>query len=136
MKTNSIDMNDNKMFEELGITNASPFKTPDGYFEGLTARVMKNIPNTEASVEKEAQVIKLEPRKRTKTFFRWTAAAAACFLLVFTGVQYWNQSANDGLVANNTSAWEEYDDEYAEEMLSYTGMDETDVYNYLSGTEY
>ena len=46
---------------------------------------------------------------------------------------------NDTRLANNeinSDNSEYFDDEYAEELLSYSMMDESDVYNYLSGDEY
>lgn len=147
MKTN---MNDKQMLEALGITNANPFKTPAGYFDDLTSRVMKNIPSDEATPEElpetereAAKVVDInsKPAARAKklTFsqqlIRWTTVAAACVALIFGGIQFFDRNSSE-LLAENIPAAEEYDDEYGEELLSYSMMDAQDVYSYLSGADY
>ena len=142
MKT--IMDNENKLLEELGITNANPFKTPEGYFEELTSRVMKNIPNDDETLnntteEKKAKVVSMDNRKTIRNLFiRWTSVAAACIALVFLGVYHIDKKDRKQLADNQTtvSAMDDYDDEYAEDLLSYSMVDETDVYYYLSGSEY
>lgn len=135
---------ENKMLEELGITNTSPFKTPEGYFDKLTQRIMDNIPEDE-EVQKEmtekgmARVVSMVKQKTiSRQFIRWTVAAAACIALVFVGIHVYDKDNNTQLANNEGGAEfsEYYDDEYAEELLSYSLMDETDIYNYLSGDEY
>lgn len=147
MKTN---MNDKQMLEALGITNANPFKTPAGYFDDLTSRVMKNIPSDEAAPEELPQTerepakvvdINSKPAVRAKklTFsqqmIRWTSVAAACVALVFGGIQFFDKNSNEQLAENKSalSVVDEYDDEYGEELLSYSMMDTQDVYSYLAG---
>jgi len=141
MKTN---MNDNQMLEALGISNASPFKTPAGYFEGLTSRIMQNIPTDEAESEEDrAKVVDINSKpavhaKRltlSQQMVRWATVAAACVSLIFGGIQFFDKNSNEQL-AENISATEEYDDEYGEELLSYSMMDTQDVYSYLSGADY
>ena len=142
MKTNIN--NENRPLEELGITNASPLKVPEGYFEELTARIMQQIPAEEtseptAAEENKARVVSITGGKSRKhPFVRWAAAAAACIALAFVGVHYMGGS-DDHLLASsesNVALSEEYDEEYAEELLSYSMVSEADVYNYLSGSEY
>ena len=142
MKT--IMNEENKMLEELGINNTSPFKTPEGYFDTLTQRIMENIPDedevqTEDSGTGKTRIVSLFKQNTfSRQFIRWTVAAAACIALVFIGIQVYNKD-NDTRLANNeinSDNSEYFDDEYAEELLSYSMMDESDVYNYLSGDEY
>jgi hypothetical protein len=148
MKTN---INERQMLEELGISTASPFKTPKGYFEELTSRVMKNIPyDDETAPEPQPQerrettrvaylghqTVTLAKRKNTsQLFIRWTSAAAASIALIFGAIHYFGSNnenpRSDSLTAFSTA--EVYDDEYGEDLLSYSMMDTQDVYSYLSG---
>ncbi len=144
MKTRINDTMDDKLLEKLGITNANPFRVPEGYFDELTARVMKNIPMeeeeyTEKTTQDVAKVVTLNPKKNMgKRILQWTSAAAACFILAFTGIHYLDKGDEKQMAENMTALnmTEDFDDEYAEELISYSNMDEIDVYNYLSGVEY
>jgi hypothetical protein len=73
-----------------------------------------------------------------KRILQWTSAAAACFILAFTGIHYLDKGDEKQMAENMTALnmTEDFDDEYAEELISYSNMDEIDVYNYLSGVEY
>ena len=141
MKTKTNDTMDDRQLEKLGITNANPFQVPEGYFDELTARVMRNIPMEEDEHGEEtrndvAKVVSLKPKK--SRILQWTSAAAACFVLAFAGIHYLNKGGEGAMTESMTALnmTEEFDDEYVEEMISYSNMDETDVYNYLSGVEY
>ena len=68
--------------EQLGKGN--PFKTPEGYFEGLASRVMSQIPDvsavasSSAPAERKTKVVGLMPRKKNRKWLKWGAAIAAC----------------------------------------------------------
>ena len=68
----------------------TPFKVPDGYFEGLTSRVMASIPDTEENVaesktsqKKKAKVVGLMPHKKKNGWIKWVVAAACVCGAVF-----------------------------------------------------
>ena len=134
--------NEEQMLKELGLSNANPFKTPEGYFDTLSDRIMARIDEEEAkTTEKKsetAQVAKVVSMKQKnasvfKYAIRWAIAAAACLALVFVGVDYFGEG--NKTIAQNQTVAEEYDDEYAEDMISYSMMDESDVYCYLAGLD-
>lgn len=134
--------NEEQMLKELGLSNANPFKTPEGYFDTLSDRIMARIDEEEAkTTEKKsetAQIAKVVSMKQKnasvfKYAIRWAIAAAACLALVFVGVDYFGEE--NKTIAQNQTVAEEYDDEYAEDMISYSMMDESDVYCYLAGLD-
>jgi len=134
--------NEEQMLKELGLSNANPFKTPEGYFDTLSERIMARIDEEETKTAEEkaettqvAEVVSLKQKKTSVVSYaiRWAVAAAACLALVFVGVDYFGEE-NKSIAQNQTVA-EEYDDEYAEDMISYSMMDESDVYCYLAGLE-
>lgn len=134
--------NEEQMLKELGLSNANPFKTPEGYFDTLSERIMARIDEEETKTAEEkaetVQVTEVVSLKQKKTSvinyaIRWAVAAAACLALVFVGTDYFGEE-NKSIAQNQTVA-EEYDDEYAEDMISYSMMDESDVYCYLAGLE-
>ena len=134
--------NEEQMLKELGFNNANPFKTPEGYFDTLSERIMARIDEEETKTAEEkaetvqvAEVVSLKQKKTSVINYaiRWAVAAAACLALVFVGTDYFGEE-NKSIAQNQTVA-EEYDDEYAEDMISYSMMDESDVYCYLAGLE-
>ena len=134
--------NEEQTLKELGFNNANPFKTPEGYFDTLSERIMARIDEEETKTAEEkaetvqvAEVVSLKQKKTSVINYaiRWAIAAAACLALVFVGVDYFGEE-NKSIAQNQTVA-EEYDDEYAEDMISYSMMDESDVYCYLAGLE-
>lgn len=134
--------NEEQTLKELGLSNANPFKTPEGYFDTLSERIMARIDEEETKTAEEkaetvqvAEVVSLKQKKTSVINYaiRWAVAAAACLALVFVGVDYFGEE-NKSIAQNQTVA-EEYDDEYAEDMISYSMMDESDVYCYLAGLE-
>ncbi len=134
--------NEEQMLKELGFDNANPFKTPEGYFDTLSERIMARIDEEETKTAEEkaetvqvAEVVSLKQKKTSVINYaiRWAVAAAACLALVFVGTDYFGEE-NKSIAQNQTVA-EEYDDEYAEDMISYSMMDESDVYCYLAGLE-
>ncbi len=134
--------NEEQLLKELGLSNANPFKTPEGYFDTLSERIMARIDEEETKTAEEkaetvqvAEVVSLKQKKTSVINYaiRWAVAAAACLALVFVGVDYFGEE--NKTIAQNQTVAEEYDDEYAEDMISYSMMDESDVYCYLAGLE-
>ena len=134
--------NEEQMLKELGFNNANPFKTPEGYFDTLSERIMARIDEEETKTAEEkaetvqvAEVVSLKQKKTSVINYaiRWAVAAAACLALVFVGADYFGEE--NKTIAQNQTVAEEYDDEYAEDMISYSMMDESDVYCYLAGLE-
>ena len=121
-------------FEKLPFSETSgriPFKTPDSYFDNLTARIMDTIPEE-----------KIEHNKR-KFGMRWvtTVAVAASFALVaVVSIKLFDSTkavGNDGAENVNMAANIYGDEEMTkDEMMLYSMVDNSDIYNYLAGYEY
>ena len=130
---------DDRMLKELGLNNKNPFTTPEGYFDTLNDRIMARIDEEEMTAnklaEKEvAKVVDMKKNPSIKQYLaKWAVAAAACLALVFVGVNYYGNE--NSTIAQNQTVTEEYDEEYDEDMMSYSMMDEGDVYCYLAGIE-
>ena len=107
-----------------------PFGVSEEYFDNLTARIMEQIPEEDASTT-DATVVDINRRRRT---FRWisiASIAASFVILVAVTLKFIPlspSSANvDELVAEYT------EDEYNEDLMTYTMADGMAVYGYLSG---
>lgn len=101
----------------------NPFRTPDGYFDQFTSRLMDRLPQAEPARPKGLQLI---PR-----FWRYAAV-----LVVVAGVGsalYWGQSRQQDKVY--ADATEQYSDEYIEEALDYALVKNTDIVEYLTEAE-
>lgn len=101
-----------------------PFTVPEGYFEGLTARVMDNLPET-------SKVVAL-PTKKNTHWMQWTSVAAACVagFVIFT---HYNAGSPKNDMKAEAKTTVVYDEQYQEDMMEYAMVDGNDVYNYLSG---
>ena len=123
------------------------WEVPEGYFDTLDSRIMANI----AQEDKEDDGIManiaqtdngiIDMRNRTKAkirqILRWTSSAAACTVLALVGIHYYNSgTATPADVHLSASITEEQNDEYTEDMMNYTNLDDHDVYCYLNGDEY
>lgn len=93
-------------------TIKSGFKTPDGYFENLSERIMMNIP-----VE-EVKVIPLYRRKPV-----WVTSAAAALVLSFSLILTKHESKGPSL--SSVSISEDY-------ILNQSGIEASDILANLS----
>lgn len=109
------------------------FKVPDGYFEGLQARLMEAIPVG------EAKVVELPVARRSPMVRRWLAAAACACVAIGGALAYWSQPSAEEEVkamAVNQSSASTPDTSYIDEVADYTMMDNDDIYAYLSSNDY
>ena len=101
-----------KLLSRFGTEN--PFTVPEGYFEGLTERVMSRI----------AQ------RKRRRLVWRWAAAAVFAGCVVTGGMLFeYRQQAID----NSQQTAE--DIQYIEDALDYSMIDNMSIASYLTEAE-
>lgn len=107
-----------------------PFTVPDGYFENLTARIMQQIPQ-EKEENKRAKVVDIRQGHRRRTWFSVVSVAASFALIAAVTLKFLPQPVNH---THGTELTAEYtDDDYNEDLLTYTMADHIDVYDYLSG---
>ena len=73
-----------KKFNIENLSKRTPYKVPEGYFEGLTSKVMSQIPETASVSEtvspkkKEKKVVGMMPHRRNTKWIKWGVAIAAC----------------------------------------------------------
>ncbi|MDR0546648.1 MAG: hypothetical protein LBG77_03555 [Dysgonamonadaceae bacterium] len=109
--------NNSHFLDEIG--NKNPFTTPEGYFDGLTERIMSQLPERHTETPK---IISLWDR--VKPWIYMAAMFAGIFLMVnlFTHLQ--SPSGKSGL---NLSSSDEIDDfyQYYEDQMATTAYHET-----------
>ena len=104
-----MTMNEEKiLMERCG--KANPFSMPQGYFEALPQQVMSRI----------------HQRQQRRRMWRWAIAAVMTGCIFTVGMMFQNRSTADTLTA---------DDQYIEEMLDYSMMNNVDIAYYLTEAE-
>ena len=128
-----------------------PFTTPEGYFDDLTARIMKQIPedtaindfkvssnstaatgNTMASHTPASAISVSKTKSRKHLWSNITTVAASLVLIAMVAARLLSaphsteNTAKQDTQQNSTES-------YNEELMNYAMMDNMDVYCYLSG---
>lgn len=111
MKTtnHNIEELEAKLLERFGAE--THFTVPEGYFDGLTSRVMSRI----------AQ------RKRHRMIWRWAAAAVLAGCVATGGILFEKQ--------NSIQTAEAEDAQYIEDALDYSMIDNICIASYLTEAE-
>lgn len=104
-----------------GVQN--PFRTPDGYFDQFTCRLMERLPQAEPARPKG---IRLIPRF-------WRYAAAVLVASSVGGALYWGQNRQQELIYADAN--EPYSQEYIDEALDYALVNNNDIVEYLTDAE-
>lgn len=101
-----------KLLSRFGTEN--PFSVPEGYFNGLTERVMNRV----------AQ------RKRHRLLWRWAAAAILVGCVAMGGMFFeYSQQTTD--ISQQTAE----DIQYIEDALDYSMIDNMSIASYLTEAE-
>ena len=95
-----------KLFERFG--QKTPFTVPEGYFEGLTDKVMSRI---------------AERKHRRNLIWRWTAAAVLAGCVAAGGLLFESHYKAQQLEAENI--------QYIEDALDYSMIDNMSIESYL-----
>lgn len=109
-----------------------PFRTPEGYFDTLSDRIISNVAKHE---ESRNQTIK-------KPLFSWGGISLITVAACIAGIVFFivpaTTSNNDTQSSMTADIFEGtvYDEDYQKEVLNYAMIDESDVYSYLAGTGY
>lgn len=121
---------ENRIFNESGAQY--PFNVPEGYFDNLTARIMDSIPEEK---QVAAPIIDLKPRNKSNTNWVKILSIAASFaLVVVLSTKMMNSTSKveqDNSIAQIDERSEE--DAYNEDLVLYSMVDNSDIYDYLSG---
>lgn len=103
------------------MSGKNPFQVPEGYFDTLTAKVMRQLPN--------------QPKRRLMVNLRpWMYAAACVVAFLFTATVYFFPAATSQqqmATATSTSTTDSYIDDAADYMMT----DNLDIYACLT-TDY
>lgn len=99
----------------------NPFRTPEGYFENFTGRMMERI-RQESAQDKgmaaggRARTVELRPRRR---WLRYSAAAAIAGICIAASTYIYNTRAIDGLLATTELHDDYFTDETLDDALDY-----------------
>lgn len=111
-------------FLEKTLGKAHPFKVPDGYFEGLTEKVMVQLPT------EDARVIALRP-SRWRVYRPIAIAAASVAVAIFSVGMYLHSSdthpSEQFTQLPSSSSYSAID-----QAADYTMLDNEDMYAYLA----
>ena len=113
MKTNNHNTEEleAKLLSRFGTER--PFSVPEGYFEGLTGRVMSRI----------------EQRKRRRLVWRWAAAAVLVGCVVTGGLFFEHNQQTDASQQTAENI------QYIEDALDYSMIDNISIASYLTEAE-
>lgn len=117
-------MEEDLRFLEERFGHETGFKVPDGYFEGLTESVMKQLPDCEATLH-----------RKTAAWLKPMLAAAACLALVIVMAATvfapsYKQSEQQKVVAHSTQA--ETHEDALDATADYIMIDRDDIYSYIT----
>lgn len=107
-----------------------PFRVSEEYFDNLTARIMEQIPEETASTDIVTPV-DINGRRRTYRWISIASIAASFVLIAAVTLKFIPLSTPAGSMEE--LAAEYADDDYNEDLMTYTMADGMDVYGYLSG---
>lgn len=112
--------------EKMGQSN--PFKTPEGYFDQFTDRLMKQLPEER---QKPAIVRLLRPMLYAAVFVGILILGAT---FVFNNSQSSDTQQNLALATHKTAepSAVTYSDTYIEDAANYAMIDNEEIYAYLS----
>ncbi|MBQ0023624.1 MAG: hypothetical protein KBT29_10350 [Prevotellaceae bacterium] len=135
---------DKKILNESGAEY--PFKVPEGYFDNLTARIMDAIPEDDTETEKKNNnIISINANKKTETGGlekkrTWTKVlkiAASLAIVAAVSFKLIPFLTDNSVDTNSQIASADYfeEDQYSQDFMKYTMVDNSDIYDYLAGYE-
>ena len=120
-----------------------PFKVSDEYFDNLTARIMKQIPEENAQngisgkeiqeevSERNKKIIDLRQRRFRNRWISVVSIAASLVLIATVALKFIPTSTTQDQPVNEQVATYT-DEDYNEDLMTYTMVDNMDVYYYLA----
>lgn len=116
------------------LKNKEVFKVPEDYFDTLAEKVMSKIPDDDNNV------ISINQGRESSSWRKWSSIAASIVLVAvgsFTLLR--NQSLTNptqDITTEQLASTYLSDEDSEDDMLVYSMLEVTDVYNYLAGDEY
>ncbi len=120
-----------------------PFKVSDEYFDNLTARIMERISEEDAQEdvlrknvqedvsEKNTKIIDMRQHRRRNTWLSVASIAASLVLIATVALKFIPTSTTQEQPADKQAA-SYTDEDYNEDLMTYTMVDNMDVYYYLA----
>ncbi len=125
------DMRDKKLEDICGKNN--PFTVPEGYFEHFTEQLMAKLPKKETNAQPPRHITTWQ---RIKPWFYM----AAMFCGIIAGARYFiGPTIQQSHIISHSTAEEmqeiSYDEEYLEDALMNSRIDDYSVYCYLTDVD-
>jgi hypothetical protein len=121
-----------------------PFKVSDEYFDNLTARIMEQIDSVEQeSVGRDeeiparsAKLFHINRNRRRNLWISTMSIAASLVLIATVALKFIPMPSSTPVEQQKASTTQYTQDTYNEDLVSYTMVDNVDVYYYLSAEDF
>ena len=133
---------DNRIFNPNG--GRYPFRATDEYFDNLTARIMEQIDSVEQDVPENvetvtphsAKLFSIHKNRRRNLWISTISAAASVVLIATVALKFIPMPSSTPVEQQKAVTTVQYSpDNYNEDLMNYTMVDNVDVYYYLSSEE-
>ena len=118
-----------------------PFKVSDEYFDNLTARIMEQIDSVEQEVPaklevapaQSAKLFSIHKNRRRNLWFSTISIAASLVLIATVALKFIPMPSSTPVEQQKAETTAQYTpDNYNEDLMNYTMVDNVDVYYYLA----
>ena len=122
-----------------------PFKVSDEYFDSLTARIMEHIDSVEQEISEKNEEVPAQSTKlfdihknRRRNLWISTISIAASLVLIATvALKFIPMPSSTPVEQQKAETNVQYTPEnYNEDLMNYTMVDNVDVYYYLSSEDF
>jgi hypothetical protein len=133
---------DNRIFNPNG--GRYPFRATDEYFDNLTARIMEQIDSVEQDVPENvetvtshsAKLFSIHKNRRRNLWISTISVAASLVLIATVALKFIPMPSSTPVEQQKAVTTVQYSpDNYNEDLMNYTMVDNVDVYYYLSSEE-
>ena len=122
-----------------------PFKVSDEYFDNLTARIMEQIDSVEQEVPEKAeetparsaQLFSIHKNRRRNLWISTMSIAASLVLIATVALKFIPMPSSTPVEQQKAETTAMYTpDNYNEDLMNYTMVDNVDVYYYLASEDF
>ena len=133
----------NRIFAQEG--GRYPFKVSDEYFDNLTARIMEQIDSVEQEVPEKkeeapaqsAQLFSIHKNRRRNLWISTMSIAASLVLIATVALKFIPMPSSTPVEQQKAEVTAVYTpDNYNEDLMNYTMVDNVDVYYYLASEDF
>ncbi len=121
-----------------------PFKVSDEYFDSLTARIMEQIDSveqecceqTEEVPVQKAKLFNINKNRRRGLWISTISIAASLVLIATVALKFIPMPSSTPVEQQKAATTQCMQDTYNEDLMTYTMVDNVDVYYYLSAEDF